>query len=429
MNGKEAVDYIESIKTFGTKPGLRRVRALCALLGDPQDRVDAVHVTGTNGKGSTASFCRAVLTAAGYKTGLFMSPYVDDFRERISLDGALIAPEDLAFEVEQADKAVRKLKNLGYMQCGQFELETAIAFSYFARKGCDIAVVEVGIGGKSDCTNILKTTKAAVLTSISLDHTATLGPTVRDIARDKAGIIKPGCAAISIAGQHADAQDEIRKAAEKAGASLTQCSLEGVEILKTGLEGTVFSYKGLTLSLSMPGAHQVKNAVCAVETMLALREKGYEIPDRAIEEGISSVKAPGRLETVGASPLCLLDGGHNPAAIDALTALLDENLDSRRLVTVMGMFADKDYVSCVQKIASRSAVFIASSSGQPRSQEAAALAELARRDCGAVHTRERIEDAVELALFLAGKDDVVLVCGSIYNISPARSRIEAHLAE
>ncbi len=423
MTGKEAVKYIESIKTFGTKPGLRRVRALCALLGDPQDRVPAVHVTGTNGKGSTASFCRAVLTAAGYKTGLFMSPYVDDFRERIGLDGEMIAPEDLAFEVERADKAVRQLKNLGFMQPGQFELETAIAFAYFARMGCDIAVVEVGVGGKSDCTNILKTTQAAVLTSVSLDHTAALGPTVRDIARDKAGIIKPGCAAISIAGQHPDALDEIRKAAEKAGASLTECSLDGVMILEKGLAGTVFSYKGLTLRLAMPGAHQIKNAVCAVETMLALRTRGYAIPDGAIEAGIASVKAPGRLETVGDAPLCLLDGGHNPGAIDALTALLDENLGGKHLITVMGMFADKDYVSCVHKIASRSAAFIASSSGQPRSQEAATLAEYARRDCAEVYEQPRIEDAAALALSLAGEDDVVLVCGSIYNISPARSVI------
>lgn len=426
MTYEEAVSYIESIHTFGSKPGLRRVRALCAHMGNPQDRLRAIHITGTNGKGSTASFIRAVLQEAGYTTGLFMSPYVDDFRERIQYNGELISKEDLAGEVEHADVSVRALKDLGYMQPGQFELETAIAFDYFARKNCDFAVIEVGVGGKNDCTNILKTTMAAVLTSISLDHTAALGPTVRDIAREKAGIIKPGGAAVCIAGQAPDAVEEIRSAAAAANSPLTLCSLDDVQLLRRDLDGTDFRYRGLNLRLRMPGMHQVKNAVCAVETIFALRAQGVQIPDAAIEAGIASVKAPGRQEALGNAPLCLLDGGHNPGAIEALTALLDETLGARRLVTVMGMFADKDYAACVREIASRSAVFIASSSGQPRSQEAQVLASLAQRACAQVYAHARIEDALRQALKLAAPEDVVLVCGSIYNIAPAREVILAH---
>jgi len=270
---EQALSYIESIKTFGTKPGQRRIRALLDLLGNPQDRLRAIHVTGTNGKGSTASFCRAILEAAGYTTGLFMSPYVDDFRERIQYAGDLIPKEDLVETLDRVRTCADLLKNLGYMQVGQFELETAMAFDYFARKNVDFAVIEVGIGGKSDTTNILKTTEVAVLTSISLDHTAQLGPTVRDIARDKAGIIKPGCTAVSIAEQAEDAQEEIRAAAETVGAALVQCTLDGVEILRRALDGTTFRYKGLTVTLRMPGAHQVKNAVAAIEAMLALPER------------------------------------------------------------------------------------------------------------------------------------------------------------
>ena len=425
MTYEQAVSYIESIRTFGTKPGLRRVRALCARMGEPQDRLRAIHITGTNGKGSTASFIRAVLQEAGYTTGLFMSPYVDDFRERIQYNGELIPQEDLIEEVERADACVRTLKNLGYMQPGQFELETAMAFDYFARKNCDFAVIEVGVGGKNDCTNILKTTMAAVLTSISLDHTAALGPSVRDIAREKAGIIKPGGATVCIAGQHPDAVEEIQRAAVAVNSPLTLCSLDGVDLIRRDLDGTDFTYCGLNLRLRMPGMHQVKNAVCAVETMFALRAQGVQIPDAAIEAGIASVKAPGRQEALGSAPLCLLDGGHNPGAIGALTALLDETLGARRLITVMGMFADKDYAACVREIASRSTVFIASSSGQPRSQEAQVLAALAQRDCMQVYARVRIEDAVDLALKLALPGDVVLVCGSIYNIAPARAVIAA----
>lgn len=425
MTYEQAVSYIETIRTFGTKPGLRRVRALCARMGEPQDRLRAIHITGTNGKGSTASFIRAVLQEAGYTTGLFMSPYVDDFRERIQYNGELIPQEDLIEEVERADACVRTLKNLGYMQPGQFELETAMAFDYFARKNCDFAVIEVGVGGKNDCTNILKTTMAAVLTSISLDHTAALGPSVRDIAREKAGIIKPGGATVCIAGQHPDAVEEIQRAAVAVNSPLTLCSLDGVDLIRRDLDGTDFTYCGLNLRLRMPGMHQVKNAVCAVETMFALRAQGVQIPDAAIEAGIASVKAPGRQEALGSAPLCLLDGGHNPGAIGALTALLDETLGARRLITVMGMFADKDYAACVREIASRSTVFIASSSGQPRSQEAQVLAALAQRDCMQVYARVRIEDAVDLALKLALPGDVVLVCGSIYNIAPARAVIAA----
>ena len=241
MTYEQAVSYIETIRTFGTKPGLRRVRALCARMGEPQDRLRAIHITGTNGKGSTASFIRAVLQEAGYTTGLYTSPYVDDFRERIQYNGELIPQEDLIEEVERADACVRTLKNLGYMQPGQFELETAMAFDYFARKNCDFAVIEVGVGGKNDCTNILKTTMAAVLTSISLDHTAALGPSVRDIAREKAGIIKPGGATVCIAGQHPDAVEEIQRAAVAVNSPLTLCSLDGVDLIRRDLDGTDFT--------------------------------------------------------------------------------------------------------------------------------------------------------------------------------------------
>ncbi len=426
MTYEEAVSYIESIRTFGTKPGLRRVRALCARLGNPQDRLRAVHVTGTNGKGSTASMIRAVLQAAGYTTGLFMSPYVDDFRERIQYNGELIPKEELVSEVERVDACARELKNIGYMQPGQFELETAMAFDYFARKNCDFAVIEVGVGGRNDCTNLLKTTQVAVLTSISLDHTAALGPTVRDIAYEKAGIIKPGSRVVCIAGQHPEAVEEIRAAADAVNAPLVLCRMDNVKITRCDLDGTDFIYQDLHLHLQMPGMHQVKNALCAIETIFGLRTQGVEISNAAIETGIASVKAPGRQEVCGNAPLCLLDGGHNPGAIRALAALLDETLGNRRLVTVMGMFADKDYAACVREIAARSSVFVAASSGQPRSQEAQILASYAERDCGQVYTRARIEDAVTLALELAAPEDVVLVCGSIYNISPARSVIDAY---
>ena len=212
MTYNEALAYIESTVTFGGKPGLRRIRALCELLGNPQDKVRVVHITGTNGKGSTAAMTASILRRAGYRVGLFVSPYVDDFRERIQLDGELIPREDLVRDLEDMIPYINYLREQGFMHPTQFEMETAMAFSYFARKKCDIAVVEAGVGGLMDCTNIVRTTEVAVLTSISLDHTAVLGPTITDITQDKSGIIKEGCDTVITPGQPEEAVSVIRSA-------------------------------------------------------------------------------------------------------------------------------------------------------------------------------------------------------------------------
>ncbi|MDD6273377.1 MAG: bifunctional folylpolyglutamate synthase/dihydrofolate synthase [Clostridiaceae bacterium] len=425
MTYHEALAYIEGTATFGGKPGLRRIRALCERLGNPQDRVRVVHITGTNGKGSTAAMTASVLKQAGYRVGLFVSPYVDDFRERIQFNGELIAREELVQELENLLPHIAALREQGFMHPTQFEMETAMAFSYFARKNCDFAVIEAGVGGLMDCTNLVKTTEVAVLTSISLDHTAVLGPTVADIARDKCGIIKNGCDTVMTPYQPAEAVSVIEAACRERGARLTVPDMQHVSVLSRSLIGSRIRYDGMELYIPMAGEYQIRNAVTVVEICRALQQRGAALTWDAIAGGISAAHMPGRFETVRNTPLCILDGGHNPGAIEALCRNLDESLNGRRLIVVMGMFADKDYVSCVKNIASRADLFIATSSGQPRSQEARTLAGIAKQYCHDVCWNPDIAVASRVALGLASHGDVILVCGSIYNIAPARAVLAA----
>ncbi|MBE6934951.1 MAG: bifunctional folylpolyglutamate synthase/dihydrofolate synthase [Ruminococcaceae bacterium] len=425
MTYEEALQRIQNTVTFGAKPGLRRIRALAQRMGNPQNRLRVVHITGTNGKGSTAAMTAAVLRAAGYRVGLFVSPYVDDFRERIQLDGQLIPKEDLTAEVENLLPHIDALREQGFHHPTQFEMETAMAFSYFARKHCDFAVIEAGVGGTGDCTNIVTTTEAAVLTSISLDHTAALGPTVAAIAAEKSGIIKPGCAVVLTPHQPEEVMQVVRDAAARQNAGLTIPDMDAVEVLSRSLTESQIRYRGVDLRIPLAGEYQIRNAVTAFEVCRGLAARGYHVTDAAIAAGIAAAYMPGRFERVKDAPLCVLDGGHNPGAIDALCRNLDETLNGRRLIVVMGMFADKDYTGCVGKVADRAQVFIATSSGQPRSQEARTLAEIARRHCGEAYWNAEVGAAVRQAMALAKPDDVVLVCGSIYNIAPARAAFRA----
>lgn len=425
MTYQEALAYIENTVTFGGKPGLRRIRALCERIGNPQDKMRVVHITGTNGKGSTAAMTAAVLRRAGYHVGLFVSPYVDDFRERIQLDGALISRDDLVQELEALLPHIDFLRERGFMHPTQFEMESAMAFSYFARKRCDFAVVEAGVGGLMDCTNLVKTTDVAVLTSVSLDHTAVLGPTIAEIARDKCGIIKDGCDTVMTPYQPEEAVAVIKAACRERSSCLTVPDMTRVDVLERTLTGSRIRYDGMELYVPLAGEYQIRNAVTVVEICRALTRRRCHITSDDITEGISAAHMPGRFETVRNTPLCILDGGHNPGAIEALCRNLDETLGGKRLIVVMGMFADKDYISCVKAVASRAGLFIATSSGQPRSQEARTLAGIAQQYCRDVCWNPDIGVAARVALGLASHEDVILVCGSIYNIAPARAALTA----
>lgn len=413
----EPQQYIHSLGRFSGAPGLHRIRALCGALGDPQKRLKFVHIAGTNGKGSTAAMTAGILQCAGYRTGLFTSPYLTVFNERIRVDGQMIPDADLARLTARVARAAEGLTLPAGEHIGEFEFVTAVGMLYFLERQCDLVVLETGLGGTFDASNVIDAPLVAVITPISLDHTAVLGDTVEEIARTKAGIIKPGTAVVCAPEQPVGALREIGAACYRQGVSLHMPG--GAEILSAGLDGTDFRYYGREYHLALVGRHQVQNALAVLHSLIGLRGAGFAIDDDAIRRGLAQVRFPGRLERVGARPDVLLDGAHNPGGVDALCRAVDEFLAGRRLFVVLGMVADKAAKPCVHEIARRAAAVFAVAPDSERALPSAELAALAALDCAAVHDCGTAAAAIPAALQAAAPDDCVLVCGSLYLVGEA----------
>ena len=381
---KTAIAYIHSLGRFTGKPVLHRIRALCAALGDPQDRLQFVHIAGTNGKGSTACLTAAALRAAGLRVGLYTSPYLVQFYERIRVDGAMISDADLHRLAGRVAVACESLTLPAGEAIGAFELTTS--------------------------------TEVSVITPISLDHIAVLGDTVAEIAGEKAAIIKPGSAVVCADGQAAEAMVVLRHACEACGA-VWYTGAQDCRVLRCDIEGSAFVHDGQGYTIAMPGRHQIENAVTALRTLSALRERGWDIPVEAAVRGLARARMPGRLERLVDQPLVLLDGAHNAAGVEALCRAVDELLKMRRLHVVMGMVRDKEYETCVRKIARRADVFYACTpEADGREVDAHTISALAARECADVHTCRTAEDALGKAISAAQPKDCILVCGSLYLI-------------
>ncbi|MDY3617668.1 bifunctional folylpolyglutamate synthase/dihydrofolate synthase [Agathobaculum sp.] len=416
---KTAIDYIHSLGRFSGKPGLHRIRALCAALGDPQKTLKFVHLAGTNGKGSTACMLASVLRAAGYRTGLYTSPYLIHFHERIRVDGAMIPDGDLTRLVERVGLAAQSLILPDGESIGEFEFTTALAFLYFAEQGCDIVVLETGLGGRCDATNVIDAPEAVVLTPISRDHMAVLGDTVAEIAAEKAAVIKPGSAVICANGQPGGVMPVVLRACEAAGGIWWSEPLD-IRLLRMDIEGTAFVYEGQGYTIPMSGRHQLQNAMTALQTVSALRARGWKIDPAAVVRGLAAARMPGRLERLRESPLVLLDGAHNEGGVAALCRTVDEFLKMRRLHVVMGMVRDKDFEVCVRELACRADSFYACEpGGTDRALCAQTLAALAERDCDCVSDCGGAAQAIALALERAEPKDCVLVCGSLFLVGEA----------
>jgi len=423
MTYEEARGYIDKTKRFGSKPGLSRIRALLSSMGDPQNRMKYVHVAGTNGKGSTSAMIASVLRTAGYKTGLYISPYVVDFLERIQLDGEKISEEDFAFHVSKIASKVEKLCREGLEQPTEFEILTAIAFDYYACKGCDFVSLEVGLGGRFDATNVINAPEVAVLCSISFDHTEYLGDTIEKIAFEKCGIIKEGSDVVVYASHSEPARRVIKNVCEEKKIVPVAPDLEKLVVLSQEITGSEIRYGDLRLSIPLAGAHQILNALTAVEAARALIRRGFSVSDEQIAEGIGKTVFPGRLETVRKDPVCIIDGAHNRDGIAVLASEIDRFLKNRRLITVMGMLRDKEYTYCIPQIASRSDLFIAVTPDNPRALDASEAALCAGEVCKKVLAVPDVGEAVSIALKEATGDDVVLVCGSLYILGHAKSKL------
>lgn len=419
MTYEQALEWIHSTPRFGQVPGLSRIYELTARLGLPQNRFPCVHIAGTNGKGSTAAMTASILQAAGYKTALFTSPYLEDFRERMRINGALIPQAELAQLADLVRSASRQIA------LTEFELVTAIGLMWFAQQGCDIAVLEVGLGGRFDATNIIPPPLAAVITSISLDHTQVLGDTVEQIAMEKAGILKSGSRAVLSPNQPAGVEPVVRHVCTERNIPLV-CPppLPGPEEDGTC---TPVLWQNRLIRLPLLGTIQRSNAAAALAAVELLRDQGWDIPDQAVVQGLESVRWPGRMELFRREPPILLDCAHNPDALDRLSRWVQVQFGRRPVSAVMGMLSDKDHQAGIQAIAAQCRRFYAAPPPSPRALDPEkAAAEAVKAGAKAVACSS-VEEAVRLALAELEPDGALLVCGSIPLVGAARKTLASLL--
>lgn len=418
MNYQQALGYIFSQPHTAGKKGLDRMRRLLALLENPQDKLKFVHIAGTNGKGSTTVMIASILKAAGYRVGSFVSPFVLEFRERIQLNGEMIPQEDLACLVEEIAPVIARMTEEGDPPM-QFEVVTALGMLYFAREHCDVVCLEVGIGGRLDCTNVIDVPLAAVICSIGLDHVGMLGDTVTKIAREKAGIIKPGSTVVCYPALSMEALPVIMERCAQTGSRMVMGMISQMQVLERSLQGTVVSYRGLTFRIPLLGNHQLCNCVNAVETAFVLAEKGFAISEDQIVEGIEGARIPARAEVLSQKPLVLLDGAHNQSGAEALAELL-MSLENKNLVGIIGMLQDKDFERSAARIAACCKAIIAVEPPGPRALSKEQMAGTVGKSCPQVETAENLQEACRRGLELAGTEGGLVVCGSLYLASQFR---------
>lgn len=430
MTYQEALEKINSLLVFGSKPGLERVGELMRRLGSPQKQLRFVHVAGTNGKGSVCAYLSGILQQAGYKTGLFISPYVVDFRERFQINGEMIPKERLSELVEMIFPVVEQMKQEGKI-ITEFELVFAVAIAWYCREKCDVVVLETGLGGRFDATNIIDTPLASVIMSISLDHTAILGDTCEKIAFEKCGIIKPGGITVVYGEQPEGVLEVVREAAKKQHNRLMVADPAAVTKLSTGLDGTSFRFHTEAYEngsrkqyrLSLLGEHQLKNAAAALTTVAALRSRGLYIPEAAVCAGLKNAVFPARLEVLRREPVVLLDGAHNPGGAAALESAVKELLPEGKRIGVVGMLADKDVKGALSLLAPLFDRLITVTPDNPRAMKAEELADLLASLGAVAEPVNSFETAYEKALSYTEKTDAVVVFGSLYLASDMRKVI------
>lgn len=412
MTLDEALHYIHEVCWKGSVPGLERISALLDVMGHPERQCKFVHVTGTNGKGSTCAMVASILRKAGYRTGLYTSPYLIRFNERIQVNGEQISDKDIC----ELTEYIKPMADSIFERPTEFEMVTALGFEYFARQHCDIVVCEVGMGGEFDATNVILPPEAAVICNIGLDHTEVLGDTLEKIAATKAGIIKPGCEAV-LYRQTASAEEIIRQRCAGLGVPLHLADFDGIRLEKAGLEGQVFDWEELTgLRLPLLGRHQLCNAAVALTAIRVLQARGWAITDSHIRRGLASTDWPGRFQIIGRDPLFIIDGGHNPQCIQALEQNIRDYLPGRPLTVLTGVMQDKDYHCMYRGVAPYAHSFITVTPDNPRSLPAGELAAYIRELGCSATACGTIREGVALALEQAGPDGTVLCYGSLYLI-------------
>lgn len=412
MTYSQALEYIHTVLPAGSKPGLERTNALLSLMNNPEKSLRFIHLAGTNGKGSIASMTASVLTKAGYKTGLFTSPWIFSFNDYMRIDGEVISDDELADIVSRLKLLADTLTD----KPTEFEFTVCVAMEYFSRHSCDIVCVEAGMGGELDATNVIPSPVAAVITNIGIDHTAFLGDTLEAIAGVKSGIIKENTTAV-IYGSTPKVESVIMDRCTKVGATFVKADRSAVVPLNATLEYQSFNWKSISdIRLPLLGDHQLKNVATVLTLVEVLREKGYSIPDTAVKNGLESVKWQGRFEVVSHSPTFIIDGGHNPQCIDELVNNVKKYITAKPLVVLTGVLADKDYEAMYSEMSKIADFFVTVTPPNPRALTAEKLAEYLVTLGTTATPCKTIADGVSLAKEKAGKNGTVLAYGSLYSI-------------
>ena len=417
MNYSEARKFVEETTKYGSILGLETIKTLLDELGNPQDKVKIVHVAGTNGKGSVFTFVQNVLLKAGYHVGRYASPAVFEYREIIQFDGKNITEEEFAKYMANVKSACDRMVSQGKHHPTSFEVETALAYLYFSNKPCDIVLIETGMGGETDATNVEKEALCSVITSISLDHMQFLGNTVEDIAKVKAGIIKENSDVVV-----SNQGESIINVIESQAAVKNSKVVVANEPYNIKIDGYITSFdyvtandKKLSVKISMMGAYQLINACTAIETLEILRSKGYDITDENIIEGMKNAKWPGRMEVVKEQPLIVIDGAHNPGAAIKLKESIEMYFTNKRIAFIMGVLADKDYSEEIKIVALLAKKIFTITPDNKRALNGEALA-LAVADSNKNVTFEpTLEEAVKEAekLYRNNEIDMILAFGSL----------------
>ena len=416
MNIQQALSYIDGTLWFGSRPGLERTEALLDKLGRPQDGLKFVHIAGTNGKGSCAAMLASIFRAAGYRTGLYTSPYLFRFHERMQVNGEPIGDEDLAELVTR----IQPLADAMADHPTEFELITAAALLWFARQHCDIVVLEVGLGGRLDATNVIGAPEAAVIMNIGLDHTQILGDTLEKIAAEKAGIFKPGCEA-AVYDQGEGVIRVLQEKARETGTSLHLADFSKLQPEFDSLEGQSFLYRGEPYALALLGDHQLRNAAVVLETVEILRRRGWELSHEAVEHGLYATVWPARFELVSEEPPFIVDGGHNPQCAQTVRDNLLRYFPAQRRVLLVGVLADKDYPALFEILNEAADAWVCVTPDSPRALPAEKLAEHLGRFGKPVTVCETIPLGVDTAREQAGEAGMACSVGSLYMAGAVRA--------
>lgn len=430
MNYKEALEYINETNKLGSVLGLETIKKLLSLLDNPHQKLKYIHIGGTNGKGSTSNYISNILQAGGYGVGLFTSPHIKKINESIVVNGEEISEEDFARILDKIKEKIKIMVDEGFNHPTTFEILTSMGFVYFNEKNVDYVILEVGLGGKNDSTNIIPPPLASVFTTIDYDHIDILGNSLEEIAYEKAGIIKRDSIVVTYP-QKEEVLRIIREAAKNNNSNIYICPMENISIKEINSFGSRFDFTFdntniKDIRITMLGEYQVYNAALALTTLLVLRDKGLvQITDEEINEGLLNSRWPSRLEVVNRDPTILIDGAHNLQGINQLKKSLDL-FEYENLIICIGILKDKDYPHMAEVLGPISDKIIVTEVDSPRKLEAEILGEEILKYNENVFIEKDVEKSVKKALDLATRKDLIVFCGSLYLIGQINRILNLH---